>query len=69
MPVLGATWCVAAHPRKPCAVCFDEGGALYVLDLVGIADGGLEAGAPRSGGIEETARNGWTSPPDVRHEP
>jgi WD40 repeat protein len=39
LPLLGKGTCVAVHPRRPFAVCGDDGGGAYLLNLVGIEYG------------------------------
>jgi WD40 repeat protein len=35
----GAAYVIAAHPWQPSAICGDQGGGVYVLDLVGVEYG------------------------------
>jgi WD40 repeat protein len=69
IPLPGRPGCVAAHPFLPRLACGDAGGALYLIDLVGIEYGPLVVTAVDRGGAtkvrcpacwsEHPVQDGW----------
>jgi tetratricopeptide (TPR) repeat protein len=49
IPLLGALNTIALHPTQPYAICGDDGGNLYLLDLFGLAYGPISVSATHDG--------------------